>query len=107
MKVTDFMNLPVYINKGIYVGEVRDIQIDIEEKCIAKLILTDTNKNVIEDGMDVAVPYRWVSAGGDIIIVFLLRDFYPPLWAGQKIGRIWQIGGFGSSRPFRNPVRKR
>jgi sporulation protein YlmC with PRC-barrel domain len=69
MKVTDFMNLPVYINKGIYVGEVRDIQIDIEEKCIAKLILTDTNKNVIEDGMDVAIPYRWVSAVGDIIIL--------------------------------------
>jgi len=69
MNVTDFINLPVYTNKGIYVGEVRNVLIDIEERCIAKLILTETNKELVEDGMDVAVPYRWVSAVGDIIIL--------------------------------------
>lgn len=67
--MTDFINLPVYTNKGIYVGEVRNVLIDIEERCIAKLILTETNKELVEDGMDVAVPYRWVSAVGDIIIL--------------------------------------
>ena len=69
MNVTDFINLPVYTNKGTYVGEVRNVLIDIEERCIAKLILTETNKELVEDGMDVAVPYRWVSAVGDIIIL--------------------------------------
>ena len=69
MKVTDFMNLPVYMSRGIYVGEVRDVLVDIEEKCVAKLILTETNKQLVEDGRDVAVPYRWVSAVGDIIIL--------------------------------------
>ncbi len=69
MNVTDFINLPVYTNKGIYVGEVRNVLIDIDERCIAKLILTETNRELVEDGMDVAVPYRWVSAVGDIIIL--------------------------------------
>ena len=69
MKATDFINLPVYMSKGIYVGEVKNVLIDIEEKCASKLILTDTNNNIVEKGMDVAVPYRWVTAVGDIIIL--------------------------------------
>jgi len=69
MEITEFINLPVYTSKGRYVGEVRDVLIDIEEKKIDKLILTDTNKEFVEGGMDVAVPYRWVSAVGDIIIL--------------------------------------
>ncbi len=69
MNVTDFINLPVYTNRGIYVGEVRNVLIDVDEKCVAKLILTETNKNIVEGGMDVAVPYRWVAAVGDIIIL--------------------------------------
>ncbi|HEC82375.1 MAG TPA: photosystem reaction center subunit H, partial [Thermoplasmatales archaeon] len=44
MEVTDFINLPVYTNRGIYVGETRNVLIDIEEKCVAKLIIGETNK---------------------------------------------------------------
>jgi len=69
MNVTDFINLPVYTNRGIYVGEVRNVLVDIDERCVAKLILTETNKNIVENGMDIAVPYRWVAAVGDIIIL--------------------------------------
>jgi len=67
--VTDFINLPVYTNRGIYVGEVRDVIIDVDERRVDKLVLTNTRKEMVEQGMDVAVPYRWVSAVGDIIIL--------------------------------------
>ena len=69
MEVTDFINLPVYTNRGIYVGEVRDVIIDVDERRVDKLVLTNTRKEMVEEGMDVAVPYRWVSAVGDIIIL--------------------------------------
>ncbi|MCD6512767.1 MAG: PRC-barrel domain-containing protein [Thermoplasmata archaeon] len=69
MEVTSFVNLPVYTNRGKYVGEVRNVLIDIDEKRVDKLILTSTNKELVENGMDVGVPYRWVSAVGDIIIL--------------------------------------
>ncbi len=69
MEVTDFMNLPVYTNRGVYVGEVRDVIIDVDERRVDKLVLTNTRKEMVEEGMDVAVPYRWVSAVGDIIIL--------------------------------------
>ena len=69
MEVTSFINLPVYTNRGKYVGEVKNVLLDIDEKKIDKLIITDTNKEMVENGMDVGVPYRWVSAVGDIIIL--------------------------------------
>ncbi len=69
MEVTSFINLPVYTNRGKYVGEVRNVLIDIDEKRVDKLIITNTNKEMVENGMDVGVPYRWVSAVGDIIIL--------------------------------------
>ncbi len=69
MEVTSFVNLPVYTNWGKYVGEVRNVLIDIDEKRVDKLILTSTNKELVENGMDIGVPYRWISAVGDIIIL--------------------------------------
>ena len=69
MEVTSFINLPVYTNRGKYVGEVKNVLLDIDEKKIDKLIITSTNKEMVENGMDVGVPYRWISAVGDIIIL--------------------------------------
>ncbi len=69
MEVTAFINLPVYTIWGKYIGEVRDVLIDVDEKRIDKLILTETNREIIEDGKDVAIPYRWVSAVGDIVLL--------------------------------------
>lgn len=69
MEVTSFTNLLVYTNRGKYVGEVRNVLLDIDECRIDKLILTRTNKEIVENGADVGVPYRWVSAVGDIIIL--------------------------------------
>jgi len=69
MEVTALINLPVYTDKGKYVGEVRNVLLDIDEKRVDKLIVTETNKELVEGGMDVGIPYRWVSAVGDIIIL--------------------------------------
>ena len=68
-EITSFLNLPVYTNKGMYVGEVRAVSVDTEENKIDTLVITDTNPLLIENSADVGVPYRWVSAVGDIIIL--------------------------------------
>ena len=80
MEVTSFINLPVYTNKGKYVGEIRNVLLDIDEKRIDKLIIRDTNKEIVENGMDVGVPYRWVSAVGDIVIL----SYFPEKVEMQK-----------------------
>ena len=67
--VTSFVKLPVYTRDGIYVGSVKNVLLDVEQKKVASLLLTKTNPAVIEGAMDVAVPYRWVNAVGDIVIL--------------------------------------
>jgi len=68
-EVTSFLKLPVYTREGTYVGHVRNVFIDMDEKSVSSLLLTNTNPSLIEGNVDVAVPYRWVNAIGDIVIL--------------------------------------
>jgi len=68
-EVTSFLKLPVYTREGTYVGHVNNIFLDMDEKCVSSLLLTNTNPSLVEGTVDVAVPYRWVNAVGDIVIL--------------------------------------
>ena len=68
-EVTCFLKLPVYTREGTYVGHVRNVFIDMDEKHISSLLVTNTNPSLVEGTVDVAVPYRWVNAVGDIVIL--------------------------------------
>ena len=67
--VTSLNRLPVYTRDGIFVGNVKNVLLDVEEKRVASLLITKTNPDLVEGGVDVAVPYRWVNAVGDIVIL--------------------------------------
>ena len=68
-EVTSFLKLPVYTREGTYVGHVRNVFLDMDEKCVSSLLVTNTNPSIVEGTVDVAVPYRWVNAVGDIVIL--------------------------------------
>jgi sporulation protein YlmC with PRC-barrel domain len=68
-EVTSFLKLPVYTREGIYVGHVNNVFLDMDEKCVSSLLVTNTNPSLVEGTVDVAVPYRWVNAIGDIVIL--------------------------------------
>ncbi len=68
-EVTNFVGLPVYTNRGQYVGVVNNVQLDLPNRRVGSLVLTRTNQDLIEGGHNVAVPYRWVAAAGDIVIL--------------------------------------
>jgi sporulation protein YlmC with PRC-barrel domain len=68
-EVTSFLKLPVYTRKGIYVGHVKNVFLELDEKRVGSLLVTNTNPSLVEGSVDVAVPYRWVNAVGDIIIL--------------------------------------
>ena len=68
-EVTSFLKLPVYTREGIYVGHVRNVFLDMDEKRVSSLLVTNTNPSLVEGTVDVAVPYRWVNAVGDIVIL--------------------------------------
>jgi len=68
-EVTSFLKLPVYTRGGKYVGHVRNVFFDMDEKRVSSLLLTNTNPAIVEGTVDVAVPYRWVNSVGDIVIL--------------------------------------
>jgi len=68
-EVTSFLKLPVYTREGTYVGHVRNVFIDMDEKRVSSLLVTNTNPSLVEGTVDVAVPYRWVNSVGDIVIL--------------------------------------
>jgi len=68
-EITSFLKLPVYTREGTYVGHVRNVFIDMDEKRVSSLLVTNTNPSLVEGTVDVAVPYRWVNSVGDIVIL--------------------------------------
>src|SRR4030043_51601 len=68
-EITSFLKLPVYTREGVYVGHVKNVFLELDEKRVGSLLVTNTNPALVEGSVDVAVPYRWVNAVGDIIIL--------------------------------------
>ncbi len=66
---TELIGLEVYTDKGYLLGTVEDILIDIEEHKIYGLYIERSNPLLVEDGVPVSVPYRWVKAVGDVILL--------------------------------------
>lgn len=73
-EVTSFLKLPVYTRQGTYVGHVRNVFFDMDEKRVSSLLVTNTNPTIVEGTVDVSVPYRWVNSVGDIVILSYFPD---------------------------------
>ncbi len=68
-ELTSFLNLPVYTNKGIYVGETKNVIIDTDAAHINTLLITGVNPDIMDDPQDIGVPFRWIAAIGDIVLL--------------------------------------
>jgi sporulation protein YlmC with PRC-barrel domain len=70
-EITRLIGRDVYSNNGVYVGEVEDVQLETDDRRISGLALGDINEELFdqEDQKGVIIPYRWVSAVGDIVII--------------------------------------
>lgn len=79
IEVTSFVNLPVYTSSGQYVGVVQNVLLDLPERRVGSLLLTRTSTKFVKGGHNVAVPYRWVSAVGDIVILSTFPDKVVPV----------------------------
>ncbi len=90
-EVTSFLKLPVYTREGKYVGHVKNVFLDVEEKKVSSLLVTNTNPSLVEGSVDVSVPYRWV---GDL-------DPRPPSEEPSGVRR--ELGRAGPRRPPGNP----
>ena len=69
-EITSLLEQDVYTQKGIYVGRVDDAVLDPDNGVVSGLALADVNRDLFDNkGKGIVIPYRWVTAVGDIIII--------------------------------------
>ncbi len=73
--VSRFKGMNIYTNKGKNLGVVENVILDISNSKIDGLYVVSTNPELVENGMNVNVPYRWVQAVGDIVLLKHFPDF--------------------------------
>lgn len=72
-EITTLVGREVYSNNGVFVGEVEDIQLNLDDEAVTGLALTDLNTELFDEydseRRGVLLPYRWVQAVGDVILI--------------------------------------
>jgi sporulation protein YlmC with PRC-barrel domain len=72
-EITTLVGREVYSNNGVFVGEVQDIRLDLDAEVVNGLALSDLNpelfKNHATGSKGVIIPYRWVRAVGDVVLI--------------------------------------
>ncbi|MCS3923544.1 PRC-barrel domain-containing protein [Methanosalsum natronophilum] len=73
-EMTSLFGLNVYTNSGTYVGKVSDLVLDINERKVRGLAISEINKDLFDiNEKGVIIPYRWVITAADIV---LIRDIF-------------------------------
>ncbi|WP_049923365.1 PRC-barrel domain-containing protein [Halopiger djelfimassiliensis] len=72
-EITSLVGREVYSNSGVFVGEVEDLQLNVDGQAVTGLALGNLNTELFAEeaqtGQGVIVPYRWVRAVGDVILI--------------------------------------
>ncbi len=69
-ELTSLFGLNVYTDRGLYVGNVNDVVIEAADRKVTGLALTKINREMFDVNREgVILPYRWVLAIGDVVIV--------------------------------------
>ncbi|WP_128478322.1 PRC-barrel domain-containing protein [Halorussus pelagicus] len=72
-EITNLVGREVYSNNGIFVGEVEDVRLNVDACAVSGVALGELNRELFSDVVDtengVMVPYRWVRAVGDVVLI--------------------------------------
>ncbi|MCU0637526.1 MAG: PRC-barrel domain-containing protein [Methanothrix sp.] len=70
IEITALLDQDMYTQKGIFVGRVEDAVLDPENGVVSGLAVRDVNRELFDNkSKGIIIPYRWVLAVGDIIII--------------------------------------
>jgi len=72
-EITALVGREVYSKGGVYVGEIEDVRLDLDTELVTGLALHQLNGDLFA-GVDsgargVIIPYRWVQAVGDVVLI--------------------------------------
>jgi sporulation protein YlmC with PRC-barrel domain len=73
VEMTELMGRQVYTPDGRLLGEVTNVVVDVDGSKIDGLFVEQSSPLLVEDSKPVNVPYRWVSAVNDVVLL----KFFP------------------------------
>ena len=75
-EVSTLFGLNVYTNKGIYIGKVNDVMLEVHDRKVTGLAVVKLNPDVFDTSSvrGVVIPYRWVTAVGDVVLIRHIKD---------------------------------
>lgn len=73
VEMTELLGRQIYSPDGRLVGEVDNLVVSVEESKLDGLYVVESSPMLVEDSRPLNVPYRWVSAVSDVILL----KFFP------------------------------
>ena len=68
-EITNLQGLEVITDKGTSLGVIEDSLVDLESGEVYELLVTDTNDELVDDGANVGVPFRWVQSISRVVLL--------------------------------------
>ena len=68
-EASELIGLQVYTSQGMFLGNVGNLVVEVDENKVQGLFVNNTNPLLVEGSKAVNVPYRWISSIGDIVIL--------------------------------------
>ncbi len=68
-EITNLQGLEVITEKGISLGIIEDSVVNMDDGEIYELLITETNEEMVEDGVNVGVPFRWVQSVSKVVLL--------------------------------------
>jgi sporulation protein YlmC with PRC-barrel domain len=82
-EASELIGLQVYTNQAVYLGSVSNLVVEVDDNKVQGLFISNTNPMLVEGSKAVNVPYRWIGAIGDVIIL----KYFPKRVALKKGGK--------------------
>ena len=68
-EISKIKDLEVYAPNGLFVGYAEKYVIDPADKRVTGIFMEGANPVLVDPGVSIRIPFRWVQSVGDIIIL--------------------------------------
>jgi sporulation protein YlmC with PRC-barrel domain len=82
VEMTELLGRQIYTPDGRLLGEVDNVVVDVEASKIDGLYVGETSPMLVDDSRPTNVPYRWVSAVNDVVLL----KYFPRRVSLKKTG---------------------
>ena len=69
VEMTELLGRQIYTPDGRLLGEVDNVVVDVDAAKVDGLYVDETSPMLVEDSRPTNIPYRWVSAVNDVVLL--------------------------------------